>query len=598
MNCCPSFLKPRSKNTATKSTVDNVGRLKATGPDAVEVSGRHLRVGDGFTATLAVTGYPAEVSAGWLEPLLGYPGRLEVAIHVEPVAPQVAADRLRKQRARLESNRRGDAAKGRLDNPEVEAAADDAADLAGRLARGEGRLFRAAIYITVHADEPGELAERVTEVRALASSLLLGTQPVTWRQLQGWTATLPLAVDPLKMTRTFDTTALAASFPFNSPDLPLPGEGGIFYGLNASSPGAVCWNRWQQDNHNMIILATSGSGKSYLAKLDLVRNLYIGVSACVIDPEDEYVPLALAVGGVIIRPGTPGVKINPLDIPATGSADELTRRCLFMHTFIDVLLAGAVGPNETAALDKAVLAAYSSRGITFDPRTWRRQPPLLADLADQLELQGEPGRLLAARLAPYVSGSFRGLFDGHTTHEPTGHLVVYAIKDLPQELKAVGTLLTLDAIARRVTSRTRDGAGPPDRLLVLIDEAWLLLRDGAGADFLLRLAKSARKYAAGLTVVTQDIADVLSTDIGRAVVSNSATQILLRQAPQAIAAVTESFGLTDGERAFLSSAPKGHALLSGANTKIAFVAEADEFEASLVSTTSPQAALAGAGGDR
>jgi type IV secretory pathway VirB4 component len=556
------------------------------------VAGRLLQLGDDYASTVAVSGYPDEVGAGWLEPLLAYPGRIDVAVHIEPIPPAVAADRLRKQRARLESSRRQDAAKGRLDNPEVDAAADDAAELAARLARGQGRLFRCALYVTVHADSEDELLERLAEVRALAASLLLGTQPATWRQVQGWVSTLPLAVDNLNMARTFDTAALAAGFPFTSPDLPLiDGGRGVLYGLNVNSAGVVGWDRWAQDNYNMVILARSGAGKSYLAKLDLLRNLYQGVEACVIDPEDEYVALAQAVGGVVIRPGASGVRINPLDIPADAGPDALTRRALFLHTFIDVLLGASgrdssVGPLECAALDSAVLAAYQAKGITFDPRTFRRPPPLLGDLATALAAEGDAGRLLAARLAPYVTGSYSGLFNGPTTQHPTGHLIVYAIKDLPDELKAVGTLLTLDAIWRQVATTAKHRPQVPT--LVLVDEAWLLLRDGAGAAFLLRMAKSARKYHAGLSVVTQDAADVLATDIGRAVVSNAATQILLRQAPQAIDAVVDAFGLTDGERMFLLSAPTGHALLSAGSARVAFTALASPAEHNLVITGPPR----------
>ncbi len=566
------------------STANQPGSGVAVGVDAVEVTARHLVVGAGYLATVAVTGYAAEVGATWLEPLHAYPGRLEVAWHVEPVPAVVAADRLRRQRARLESSRRQDAAKGRLDDPELEAAAEDAAELAAQLARGEGRLFQVGIYLTVHADSAEELTERVREVRALAASLLLDTVPVTWRQLQGWTSTLPLAVDGLDLRRTFDTAALAAAFPFTSPDLATTTDSGVFLGLNAGSSGVVVWDRWAQDNHNMVILARSGAGKSFLAKLDLLRNLYLGVEAAVIDPEDEYLDLAEAVGGVVIRPGTPGVRINPLDIPLDGTTDALTRRAMFARTFVEVLLGAPLSPAERAAVDTAAPATYRHAGITSDPRTWRRPAPLLRDLAAQLTATGDAGRYLAERLAPYVAGSFREMFDGPTTMHPTGHLVVYAIRDLPDELKAVGTLLTLDAIWRRVAAGDR--AVPK---LVLVDEAWLLLRDGEGARFLLRLAKSGRKYHAGLTVVTQDAADVLSTDNGRAVVSNAATQILLRQAPQAIDAVTDAFALTDGERAWLLSAGRGEALLTAGTQRVTFTSLAsDDVEAALVSSTPPQ----------
>jgi len=563
-------------------------------PDAVEVFGRSLAVGAEYTTTVAVTGWPAEVGAGWLEPLLCYPSAVDVSVHIEPTPAMLAAQQLRKQRARMESSRRIDAGKGRLDEPELDIAAADAADLATRIARGDGRLFKSAVYVTVHADTEAELHERVAEVRALAASMLIDLVPSTWRQLQAWITGLPFGFDSLRLRRTIDTDALAASFPFTSPDLPVTGDGdtGVLFGLNLASAGVVTWDRWSQDNYNAVILARSGAGKSYLAKLDLLRNLYLGVEAFVIDPEDEYIALAEAVGGTVIRPGAPGVRINPFDLADEGDEmDALYRRTGFARTFVNVLLSGeevggpAMDADEAVALDVAVLAAYRERGITSDPRSWRRPAPLLAEVTEALRATDDHGRRLAARLAPYVTGSFRGLFDGPTTTPPQGHLVVYAIKDLPDELKPVGTLLTLDAIWRTVSTANRTGSTRPEvRRLVLVDEAWLLLSAGLGAPFLSRLAKSARKYGAGLTVVTQDAADVLSTPIGRAVVSNAATQVLLKQAPQAIDAVTEEFGITDGERAFLLSASRGDALLVSGSARVAFHAIADEAEAKLITT--------------
>ncbi|GIE93925.1 VirB4 family type IV secretion system protein [Paractinoplanes rishiriensis] len=576
------FTLRRSRRPAAET-----GGVLPGSPDAVEVGGRSVHVGADYSATLAVTGYPVEVGAGWLEPILSYPGRVDVALHIEPVPPVVASDRLRKQRGRLESSRRTDAGKGRLDDPGLDAAAADAAELAARVARGEARLFRLGLYLTVHADTEAELTDRVAEVRALASSLLLDLAPATWRQLQGWITSLPLAFDALGMRRVFDTDALAAAFPFTSPDLPVTAGNtgmGVLYGLNLASAGVVVWDRWAQSNFNAVILSRSGEGKSYLAKLDLLRNLYLGVEAFVIDPEDEYLRLAEAVGGTIIRPGAPGVRINPLDLSAADGDDALFRRTLFMQTFVAVLTAGddtaaTLAPEDVPVLDAAVLAAYRGKGITTDPRTWRRPPPLLADVAHALTEIGDAGRTLAARLHPYVKGSFAGLFDGPTTTAPEGHLVVYAIKDLPDELKPVGTLLTLDAIWRKVAN-----SSPDVRRMVLVDEAWLLLRAGLGAKFLFRLAKSARKYGAGLTVVTQDAADVLGTEVGRAVASNAATQVLLRQAPQAIDAVTDAFGLTDGERTFLLSAARGDALLACGNSRVAFHSLASDVEHQLVVT--------------
>ncbi|MGH3742541.1 MAG: VirB4 family type IV secretion system protein, partial [Micromonosporaceae bacterium] len=375
--------------------------------------------------------------------------------------------------------------------------------------------------------------------------------------------------------------------PFASPDLPASAEtgSGVLFGLNLNSPGVVVWDRWAQHNHNAVILARSGAGKSYFAKLDLLRNLLQGTQGFVVDPEDEYLALAEAVGGTVIRPGAPGARINPFDIGPHDGPDGLTRRALFAHTFVSALLAGddpranPLGPDEAAALDSAVIAAYAAKGITADARTWRRPPPLLGDLATALAETGPAGQALTARLNPYVTGARSGLFTGPTTHQPDGHLVVYATQDLPDELRPVGTLLTLDAIWRRVTA-----TGPHTRTLVLVDEARLTLASGIGARYLFRLAKSARKHGAGLTVVTQDAADVLNSDIGRAVCSNAATQILLRQAPQNLNAVTDAFGLTEGEKAFVASAGRGEALLAAGNARVAFRSVASEAEHQLAVT--------------
>ncbi|NRQ37688.1 DUF87 domain-containing protein [Nonomuraea sp. NN258] len=556
------------------------------GPDAVEVEPRRLRVSSSSCATLAITGYPREVSPGWLEPLLTYPGRLDVSVHVEPVPSLIASDRLRKQLARLESGLRNDHQHGRLLDPGSEAAAEDAQELASRIARGQSKLFRASIYLTVHATGPDELDDACAQVRALAASLLLDARQVTFRQLQGWISSLPLAYDNLTMRRTFDTPALAAAFPFTSPDLTAElGPTAVLYGANLSSASLVAWDRFEQANHNSVILATSGSGKSYLAKLEALRSLYCGVEVAVIDPEDEYARLASSVGGAYLHLGAPKVRLNPFDLPPRSQHgdDPLTRRALFLHTLIAVMLGETLSNAAKAALDRAILAAYRSAGITTEPRTWKRRPPVMRDLANALAKDKDPNaKELAAGLAPYVSGSHRQLFDGQTTTRPDSHLIVFSLRDLPEEIKAVGTLLTLDAVWRRISN-------PNNRRprLVVVDEAWLLMKDPEGARFLLRMAKSARKHWAGVSVVTQDAADLLGSDMGQAVIANSTTQILLKQAPQAIDRVTDAFGLSDGERQLLLSAERGMGLLAAGRQRVAFQVISSPAEHAIV-TSSPQ----------
>ncbi|MET9241350.1 DUF87 domain-containing protein [Nonomuraea sp. NPDC003709] len=517
--------------------------------------------------------------------MLTYPGRLDVSLHVDPVPSLVAADRLRRQLARLESGLRSDQQHGRLLDPSAEVAAEDAQELASRIARGQARLFRVSIYLTVHAATQNELDEACAQVRALTASLLLDARPVAFRQLQGWVSSLPVAFDNLNATRTFDTPALAAAFPFTSPDLTAAtGPTAVLYGANAASASLVTWDRFAQPNHNSAIIASSGAGKSYLAKLEALRSLYTGVEVAVIDPEDEYARLCEAVGGAYLHLGAPDVRLNPFDLPADGR-DALTRRVLFLHTLVAIMLGEPLDKTGRAALDRAILTAYKQAGITFDPATWDQPPPLMRDLVTALTEDGSAeASEVAAGLMPYVTGSHRRLFDGPTTTRPDSHLIVFSLRDLPEELKAVGTLLTLDAVWRRVSN--------PDLRrprLVVVDEAWLLMKDPEGAKFLLRMAKAARKHWAGLSVVTQDAADLLGSPAGQAIIANSATQILLRQAPQAIDTITDAFNLSEGERQLLLSADRGTGLLAAGSgsSRVAFHVLASPTEHRLV-TSSPQ----------
>jgi len=574
-------------------------------PDTVSVGARHLEVGSDWIASFAVLGFPREVHAGWLQPLLTYPARLDVTVQVEPIDPVTAASRLKKQLAKLESGRRHNADYGRLEDPQIEAATEDAYDLASRVARGEGKLFRVGLYLSVHADSQQVLADEVAALRSMCASLLLDAKPTTYRSLQGWVTTLPLGLDLIGMRRTFDTAALAAAFPFTSPDLPpadptsVAAPSGVLYGYNIGSQGLVHWDRFACDNHNSVILGRSGAGKSYLVKLEVLRSLYRGIEIHVIDPEDEYARLADAVGGTHLHLGRPGVRLNPFDLPIhthrdgrrSAPKDALIRRCLFVHTVISVLIGAESGPTERAALDRGITATYQQAGITADARTWTRPAPTLRDLYDVLTASPDPAAgELAARLHPWVEGSFQQLFNGPTTTNPEGHLVVFSLRDLPEELKSAGTLLTLDAVWRQVSN-------PAIRRprLVVVDEAWLLLNQHAGAEFLFRMAKAARKHWAGLTVATQDCADVLGSDLGKAVVTNAATQILLRQAPQTIEQICHTFDLSAGERQFLLSADRGQGLLSTGTQRVAFQATASPTEHFLA--TSDPAELADDTGD-
>jgi type IV secretory pathway VirB4 component len=541
-----------------RRTTASAGSGSLLGPAALELAHDRVRIGGRWSASFAVTGYPREVSRGWLAPLLHAARDADVALQIEAVPPPIAADRLRRQRARLESTRRLEAERGRLPDPTVAAAADDAEELASRLARGESKLFRSGLYLSVSASSREELDERVERLRAICNSLLLHVVPASFRQLEGWLSTLPLGLDRLRLRRAFDTEALAASFPFAAAD-PQADPDGILYGL-APSGAPVLLDRFARENYNSVLLARSGAGKSYLAKLEALRLLFEGVQVFVIDPEDEYRRLCHAVGGVYLPlAGKDAVALNPLELPTRGGRQALAERALFLAELIELLL-GQLASEELPALERAVRACYAAAGITDDPSTHGRPAPLLTDLVRALTADGDVGRNVALRLAPYASGAHSSLFAHASTARPDGQLVCVSLRGLPDRLKAPALLLCLDAIWRSLE-------GPLRKRCVLVDEAWLLMREPAGATFLHRLAKSSRKRWCGLTTVTQDAGDLLSSELGQSVIANAATQVLLRQAPQAIDRIGDAFHLSAGERRYLLSCPTGSGLLLLAHDK-------------------------------
>jgi type IV secretory pathway VirB4 component len=522
------------------------------GPAALALEHDRVRIGERWRASFAVTGYPHEVGRGWLAPLLHAARDADVSLHIEPVPPQVAADRLRRQRARLESTRRLEAERGRLSDPTVAAAAEDAADLASRLARGESKLLRSGLYLAVSASSRAELDERIERLRAICASLLLHVVPASFRPLEGWLSTLPLGLDRLRLRRAFDTEALAASFPFAAAD-PSADPDGILYGL-ASSGAPLLLDRFARENYNSVLLARSGAGKSYLAKLEALRLLFEGVQVFVLDPEDEYRRLCHAVGGVYLPlAGERSVTLNPLDLATAGSRTALAERTLFLAELVELLL-GNLASEELPVLERAVRACYAGAGISDEPATHARPAPLLTNLVRALSADGAVGASVASRLEPYASGSHSSLFARPSSAQPDGQLVCFSLRGLPERLKPPALLLCLDAIWRSLE-------GPLRKRCVLVDEAWLLMREPAGAKFLYRLAKSARKRWCGLTTVTQDAGDLLASELGQSVIANAATQVLLRQAPQAIDRIAEAFHLSDGERRYLLSCPTGSGLL-------------------------------------
>jgi type IV secretory pathway VirB4 component len=546
------------------------------GPEGIRVSANDIELPHGFVRTVAVIGYPREVTPTWLEPLYSHPATMDVSIHLEPIPAVIAAERLQKQRARLESSRHIGANRGQLLDPALIAAADDAERLAHELARGTEKLFRVGLYVSVRAQTREELDIVANDINGLLASLLLRSVKTTFRALSGWITTSPFGLDQLLLRHSMDTSAVATTFPFAAADLSQ--QIGSFYGIATTTKCLVFWDRFSQSNYNAVVLARSGAGKSYFTKLEVLRGLYRGIDTAIIDPEGEYSQLCESVGGQVVALGAPGVSINPFDLD--GAEEGLSNRALFIQTLCSLLLREEITAEMAAIIDNAVRNTYASVGISDAIATHKRTPPLFSDFVAMLDNSQEPvARTLVARLRPFVSGSYRRLFEQQSTLRRSSHLSVFSLRDLPNELRGLGVVLILDSLWRSLERKPIT-----QQYSIVVDEAWLIMAEEAGAEFLFRLAKSARKRNCGIVVVSQDAADLLSSDVGTAVVTNSATHVLLRQAPQTLASMKSLFGLSDGEAQFLSSADVGEALLLGGDRHIAFRAVASPEEHQLITT--------------
>lgn len=539
-------------------------------PDSIVVNPREAQVGDQWVRTFFASDYPQELHAAWLQKLMTNRGLVDVSLHITPVPSDEVSAHLHSQRGKLESTLRFDDKHGKVTDAAVKVASIDAEALALELARGSSRVFRVGLYVTVRADSLEELNAESTRVRDAARGMLIQLQPATYRTQQGWVTTLPLGLDELAMERTFTTEALAAAFPFASAELPT--FDGVLYGKTRRSEGLVRWDRFAQRNYNLVVLAASGAGKSYFVKLETLEWMLEGVGASVIDREGEWARLSAAVGGLRIALGTRGVRLNPFDLGAADPEDEqgpLTERALFLHTLIEVLLRDELSSSATAALDRAVVETYARAGITGDPATHRRPAPVLSDLVAALRSAGSaPAQKLADDLYPFVEGMFRGLFDGPTSvREHGAPLTVYDVRRVPERLMAVAHLLVMDRILQRFD---RQHDTEQRRHLLVIEEIWELMKDPRGAAFVNTFSRKARKRHVGVTSVTQQANDLLGTPMGRAVVDNADTQILLGQSRQAIAEVATHFGLSDGERRWLTGCKEGEGILIADTDRVAF----------------------------
>ena len=554
-------------------------------PSSLEFKADHFRLGTKYGRTLYVYGYPRSLYTGWLSSIINMDEVLDLSMYIYPVDTATVMKNLTKKVTQLEASININSEHGKVRDPQLEAAISDAEELRDQLQVGAERFFRYGLYITLYADSLDELQFVQRKIENIFGQQLVFTKVASSQQEQGMNSTMPQCTDQLQIRRNMNTGAISTSFPFTSADLTQ--EKGILYGVNMHNNGLVIFDRFSLENANMVVFAKSGSGKSFAVKLEALRSMMMGTEILIIDPENEYQKLCDAVGGSYIRLSlNSDVRINPFDLPrvvdSEDANDALRANLITLHGLLRIMLGGGLTPNEDSDLDQALIDTYARAGITSDPLTHTSTPPTIINLYDTLLHMGGTGPNLAARLRKYTSGTFAGIFSQQSNIDINNDMVVFNIRDLEDELRPVAMYIVLNHIWNITRANQR-------KRMLIVDEAWQLMQYEDSANFLFSLAKRARKYYLGLTTITQDVEDFMSTKMGRAIVANSSMQLLLKQSASAIDVLSDVFKLTEEERKRLSSFPVGQGLFFAGQNHVHIQIVASETEESLI-TTNPAAA--------
>ena len=553
-------------------------------PPAIEVDFNHLKINETYFRTLFVAAYPRFVSPNWLAPLINFDHSLTTAMFIYPVEGKGILDDLKRKIAEMSAEIQTDIQRGKTPSIHTKIALEDARQLQEQLAKGAERFFQFGLYVTAPEKSIKELNAITKKVEAALGSLMILTKPTALQMEAGFLTTLPLCQDKLMITRNMDTTSLATCFPFTSSD--LSANEGILYGLNEHNGSLIVFDRFSLENANLVVFGKAGSGKSYLIKAEILRSLMFGAEAIVIDPENEYQTLCQAVDGEYIDFSFQSqTKINPFDLTGIKEEDNpLAQKILSLHSLLKIIL-GEMNSDEKAVLDRALVLTYQQKGISQDPATHNKEAPLMEDLYKVLfGMEEKEAKTLSNRLEKYVKGSLAGIFNQKSNVEINNPFTVFGIKNLENELRPAAMFIILDFIWNKIKKEMK-------KRILVVDEAWHLMQYPDSALFLYSIAKRARKYYLGLTTITQDVDDFLTSQYGKAIINNSSIQILMKQSPAAIDQVGETFYLSEGEKNLLLSVNIGHGLFFAGPAHAALRVVASQEEHQLI-TTRPEEVLA------
>ncbi len=553
-------------------------------PPALEVNSNYLKLGDKYVKTIFLFTYPRYLATGWFSPIVNLPNLFDAAIHINPVETSLALKSLRKKVAQIEAQINENEEKGLVRNPVLETAMQDIESLRDSLQQAQENLFSVGVYLTLYADDEKSLSDLEGKITNMLESRLVYAKPALFEGLEGLTSTLPLGLDKLGVTTPLNSSPLSSFFPFVS--INLTSEDGILYGINRHNNSLIIFDRFSLENSNLVIFAKSGSGKSYATKLEAIRLLMMGVDVLIVDPENEYEKLAEAVGGSYFKISlTSSHHVNPFAVPVIPEgedpADVLRSHVINLTGLLKIML-GKMKVEEEALLDRAITETYASREIVPGKDFRKAEPPLLEDLESVLRNM-EGGRGIAERLYKYTKGSYAGFLNNQTNVDIKNRLIVFSIRDLEDELCPIAMYIILNFIWNLVRADLK-------KRIMIIDEAWWMVKHEDGGSFLFGLVKRARKYFLGVTTITQDVEDFLRSPYGRPIITNSSLQLLLKQAPASIDLIGKTFNLTDAEKNMLLEVDLGQGLFFAGLNRVAIQVVASYLEDKII-TTKPEQIL-------
>lgn len=523
-------------------------------PPALKIESRYLQLGNQYLRTIFVFNYPRYLSTGWLSPIINMPRIFDLAMFVHPADTTVVLKQLRKRVAQVQAQISENEEKGLVRDPMLETAHSDMESLRDALMQAREKVFSFGLYITLYGSSVDELNKAENEIKSLMESRLIYLKDAIFLQDAGFNSTLPFGRDLLQVWTTLNSSPLSTTFPFVSAD--LTSNSGIMYGINRHNNSIILFDRFSMENANMVVFAKSGSGKSYTAKLEVLRSLMMGTDVIILDPENEYKYLAEAVGGTFI-PISLNSKyhLNPFDLPPKlpdeEQGDVLRSNVINLIGLIRVMF-GGMTPDEDAIIDRAITETYSSRDITATSDLSGIQVPLMNDLQQVLNsMVGAEG--LARKLERFTTGSFSGFLNQPTNVDLKNRLIVFSIRDMDPELRPIAMYVIVRFIWNTIRSELK-------KRILLVDEAWVMMQNPDSASFLFGIAKRCRKYYLGLTTITQDVADFLNSPYGKPILTNSSIQLLLRQSTASIDVIAQAFNLTEEEKYILLESDVGEGI--------------------------------------